>query len=404
MDQKITAKRGAYWLPWGMFTFVVLLAGLSITLEIAGCRFLINLADAMPAQRYGRIATLISPLAFALLGLLIFLYQPGNRIGWIILGYAAADKLNTFILQYQLCHTQGNVDFPGDGVNLWVSIITSLAVLTTLGLFLLTFPNGRFLSPRWQHLTFITLGLMVVYTIWGLSTTETDILTGGDDLTAFVSPLFIFLLLGFLALFLRWYYAQGVIRQQIKWLVFFLMTFGTFFIMVEVIGVFFYPAIFEGWFYFFDVTGFILGFPIVFGIAIFKYRLYDIDIIIRRTVQYSIVSAVLAAVYFGSITLIQGSVTAVTNTQSPLAIVLSTLLIAALFNPLRRRVQTAVDRRFYRKKYDAQQVLAHFAQVARDETEMEALTAELIRVVQETMQPETVSVWLKESKGGVSYE
>jgi hypothetical protein len=209
----------------------------------------------------------------------------------------------------------------------------------------------------------------------------------------------IFLLLGFLALFLRWYYAQGVIRQQIKWLAFFLMTFGTFFIMVEVIGVFFYPAIFEGWFYFFDVVGFILGFPIVFGIAIFKYRLYDIDIIIRRTVQYSIVSAVLAAVYFGSITLIQGSVTAVTNTQSPLAIVLSTLLIAALFKPLRRRVQTAVDRRFYRQKYDAQQVLAQFAVVARDETDMDKLTAELVRVVQETMQPEQISVWLKPVKG-----
>ena len=349
----------------------------------------------MPAQRYGRIATLVSPLAFALLGLLIFLYQPGNRISWIILGYGSIDKLNTFFLQYQFCHTQGNIDLPGGGVNLWVSIISSLALLIMFGLFLLTFPNGRFLSPRWQQLTLIVLGLMVIYTIWGLATTETNVPTGGDNLTAFVSPLFIFLLLGFLALFLRWYYARGVIRQQIKWLAFFLMTFGTLFIVVEVIGTFFYPAIFEGWFYFFNVTGFILGFPIVFGLAIFKYRLYDIDIIIRRTVQYGVVSALLAAVYFGTITLIQGRLTAVIDTQSPLAIVLSTLLIAALFNPLRQRVQAFIDHRFYRKKYDAQQVLAQFAITARDETDMDALTAELVRVVQETMQPETVSVWLK---------
>jgi hypothetical protein len=125
------------------------------------------------------------------------------------------------------------------------------------------------------------------------------------------------------------------------------------------------------------------------------HRLWDIDIIIRRTVQYSIVSAVLAAVYFGSITLIQGGITAVTNTQSPFAIVLSTLLVAALFNPLRQRVQAFIDRRFYRQKYDAQQVLAQFAQTARDEVDMEALQTELLRVVQETMQPQTITLWLK---------
>ena len=136
-------------------------------------------------------------------------------------------------------------------------------------------------------------------------------------------------------------------------------------------------------------------FPITMMIAIMQYGLWGIDVIIRRTVQYSIVSAVLAAVYFGSITVIQGSVTAVSGTQSPLAIVLSTLLIAALFNPVRQRVQAFIDRRFYRKKYNAQQVLAQFAITARDETDMDKLTAELVRVVQETMQPERVSVWLR---------
>ena len=214
----------------------------------------------------------------------------------------------------------------------------------------------------------------------------------------FVSPLLLFLLLGFLALFLRWYYAKGVIRQQIKWLVFFLVTSGTLFIAVEVVGSFFYPAIFDGWFYLFDVTVFILGFPLVFGIAIFKYRLYDIDIIIRRTAQYAVVSALLAVVYFGSITLIQGGLAAVSGTQSPLAIVLSTLLIAALFNPLRLRVQTFIDRRFYRRRYDAQQVLTSFAQTAHDEMDVEALTGELMRVVQETMQPERMAVWFKSSE------
>ena len=139
--------------------------------------------------------------------------------------------------------------------------------------------------------------------------------------------------------------------------------------------------------------------PASIGIAILRYRLFDIDLIIRKTLQYAALSALLALVYFGSVVLLQTVVGQATDAQSPLVIVVSTLLIAALFAPLRKRVQTAVDRRFYRQKYDAQQVLAQFAITARDETDMDKLTAELVRVVQETMQPEQVSVWLKPVKG-----
>ncbi len=139
-------------------------------------------------------------------------------------------------------------------------------------------------------------------------------------------------------------------------------------------------------------------FPISLAIAIVRHRLWDIDVIIRRTAQYSVVSVLLAGTYFGSITLIQRSITAVSGTQSPLAIVLSTLLIAALFNPVRQRVQAFIDRRFYRQKYDAQQVLAQFAQTVRDEVELETLRTELVNVVQQTMQSEHASVWLRRNK------
>ncbi|RLT45065.1 MAG: hypothetical protein DWI57_01710 [Chloroflexi bacterium] len=135
--------------------------------------------------------------------------------------------------------------------------------------------------------------------------------------------------------------------------------------------------------------------PIFIGIGILRSRLWDIDILIRRTLQYTLLTGLLALVYFGSVVLLQSVFDAFTGDQSPAVIVLSTLLIAAIFTPLRRRVQDVIDRRFFRKKYDAAQVLAAFAITARDETDLAALTGELQRVVQETLQPEGVSVWLK---------
>jgi hypothetical protein len=138
-----------------------------------------------------------------------------------------------------------------------------------------------------------------------------------------------------------------------------------------------------------------LALPLALAIGILRYRLFDIDVIIRRTTSYALLTGILLLVYFGSIVVLQRLLSPFTGDSQP-AVVLSTLLIAALFLPLRRRVQDAIDRRFFRKKYDAEQVLAQFAATVRDETDLDALTAELVRVIQETMQPEFVSVWLKE--------
>jgi hypothetical protein len=140
--------------------------------------------------------------------------------------------------------------------------------------------------------------------------------------------------------------------------------------------------------------------PISVGIAILRYRLWDIDILIRKTLTYAVLAALLAVVYFGSIVLLQQVFAAVSGQRTEVITVVSTLIIAALFIPLRNRIQSAIDRRFYRRKYDAQKVLNDFGVTVRDETDLEKLTGSLIAVVEETMQPRTVGIWLKTTDDG----
>jgi hypothetical protein len=137
--------------------------------------------------------------------------------------------------------------------------------------------------------------------------------------------------------------------------------------------------------------------PVAIGFAVLRYRLYDIDAIINRTLVYGSLTAVLVVVYFGGVTATQAifRTLAGQQEQSQLAIVVSTLIIAALFNPLRRRIQTLIDRRFYRSKYDARKTLEAFSATLRDETDLEALNKQLVGVVRETMQPAHVSLWLR---------
>jgi hypothetical protein len=180
-------------------------------------------------------------------------------------------------------------------------------------------------------------------------------------------------------------------KQQIKWFAFAALLFGLQLFTDNI------TELSQPWESLKETLG-LLILPLGIGIAILRYRLWDIDIIIRKTLVYGALTLTLALVYFGSVVLLQSLVTAVGGQQSGVVTVISTLLIAALFTPLRRRIQNDIDRRFYRKKYDAEKTLAAFRENLRQEVDLEELSARLLAIIEETMQPEHCSLWLRKAK------
>jgi hypothetical protein len=194
--------------------------------------------------------------------------------------------------------------------------------------------------------------------------------------------------------FARMRRARGVERQQIKWFTYatvVLVSGGVLdFTVSEATGVQWLGEIGFA----LTMVG-VVGLPIAIAIAVLRYRLYNIDRIINRTLVYGSLTAMLVALYFGGIVVLQRIFVLLTGEQSTIAVVASTLLIAALFNPLRRRLQSFIDRRFYRRQYDARKTLEAFSTTLRDETDLEALSEDLVGVVKETMQPAHASLWLR---------
>jgi hypothetical protein len=362
----------------------------------------------------GAVTWALIPVVFAGAGGLIVTKQSGNVIGWLLIIVAAIlplDALTAFAL--------GSISEPPPDPPflLYLAVVFSqagwlLLIFPTLFIALL-FPTGKPPSPRWRWVAGYGLGLMLFF--WSLGFLASDYspnesygltwslqnpigFLSNSSIDAIIFPWWLlglasFALLCVASLVVRYRRAGKVQREQIKWLLFA----AGLFVAVYVPGLVLSP---EGTA---DVISNLLlplgliGFPIAITVAILRYRLWDINVIIRKTAVYAILTALLALVYFGLIILLQSIFETVSGEQSPITIVVSTLVIAALFAPLRRRVQDFIDRRFYRRKYDAEQTLAAFGQFVRDETDMEALTAELLRVTQETMQPEQVSIWLKKA-------
>jgi hypothetical protein len=196
------------------------------------------------------------------------------------------------------------------------------------------------------------------------------------------------------SLLMRRVYARGVERQQTKWFTYTTAVAASGAILQYIISESLGLLWLGGVAYALVLIG-LVGIPISMGIAITRYKLYEIDLLINRTLVYGSLTAMLVALYFGGIVVLQRVFVLLTGQQSTLAVVASTLLIAALFTPLRRRIQSFIDRRFYRRKYDARKTLEAFSATLRDEADLEALNNDLVGVVRETMQPAHVSLWLR---------
>jgi len=344
--------------------------------------------------------------AFSTVGALVASRRPENPIGWLFCCGALIWGIGELTLEYGV---YALVTAPGAlpaGVwaawfGAWARGIGGFFMVLFL---LFLFPTGRLPSRRWRVVAWAAVGYIALFTLvnW-LSPVSQDLrlpsirnplgldleimnLLGGVVYLSLPLPL----LASGVAVIVRFRRSRGEERQQIKWFAYAvavmvaLFTLGQSLGLTQIVGV--APLVFA-------VP--LAGLPIAAGIGIFKYRLYDIDLLINRTLVYGILTATLVALYFGAVILMQRVFVALTGQQSTLAVVASTLLIAALFTPLRRRIQSFIDRSFYRSKYDAAKTLEGFSMKLRDETDLEALSDDLVGVVRETMQPAHVTLWLR---------
>lgn len=324
--------------------------------------------------------------------LIVFVKQPRHRAAQLLLmSGAALTALATQMFSVGVTINFSYLPVLGVLINPW-----PMFVHAPLAHLLLIFPEENPLlrrSPRvFLALVYLTVPVisaatLAVYSISGLIPVALLNVIGGLIILAF--PLLV--MLPSLAYTLRTAHAP-MTRAQAKWVgvgILGLIVLGNIGWIVPAAGG-------SDWFWVLSIVGY-AQLPVCLGIAILRYRLWDIDLLVRRTLQYTLLSSLLALTYFGLITLSQGVLRTVSPRQSDLGVVVSTLAIAALFFPLRQRVQMFIDKRFYRQKYDAQRVLAEFAATCRDETDIEQLAARLADAVQETMQPTSASVWLTQA-------
>jgi hypothetical protein len=398
------SARAAARFSWSLVT-------LSVALLLGGIALSRTTRATVPGLAYGgeaeldsAILSLATVLTFSVVGAVVASRHPRNTIGWIFCTMGLVVGLNTLAGGYaEYCLASGSGPRSLGETAAWFSSWSWIPlVFVPTSFLLLLFPDGRPPSPRWRPVAWCAglgiSGFVVGYALeagpledfpqianpYGIDSPIVEVVgvaagiaVGGSMVASAVS------------LVMRLRCGGSEQRQQIKWL-----TYGGA-VVVGTIFVAGFIAIWSAEVSIVVISLALLGLPIFTGIAIVRHRLYDIDLLINLTLVYGSLTATLALVYVGGAVGLQAALRAVTGQESSVAVVASTLVIAALFNPLRRRVQGFVDRRFYRRKYDAAKTLAAFNARLREETDLQALSGDLVGVARETVQPEHASLWLR---------
>ena len=352
----------------------------------------------------------VQVVSFSIIGAIIASRLPGNPVGWLFCAAGCTIAVAYLSAEYAIYTLLARPDSLPIGEALaWLAFWVWIPSIGCIVLSLLLFPDGDLPSSRWRWLAWLTVLVTIAGAVWvALSPGMIGNLRfirnplGIEGLPRGYKPVqtimsALLLVAAVSTLGLRLLRTRGIERQQIKW--------PAFVAVVAAVGSVLYDtAISEAiglrwleWAGYVVVVAALVCFPISFGIAIVRYRLHEIDTLINRTLVYGSLTVFLAIVYFGGVTATEAIFRTITGQerQPQLAVVVSTLVIAALFNPLRRRIQAFIDRRFYRKKYDAAKTLEAFSAKLRKETDLEALSDNLVGVVRETMQPAHVSLWLR---------
>jgi len=395
--------RALRWVAFSGCAFSLALVALGLLLGVA------NRSVENEIEPY-TVNLVVAALAFSTVGALVAARQRKNPIGWLLLGVGIMYAIEMFAGNYGVYTLDTDPgSLPGGLLAAWLTSWVWIAGGSLVLFVFLYFPDGRLPSPRWRPVAWLVLmsaALAVAPFAFGPGPLEGS--SGGSRIVnpvgiegsaklldlferaslVLLVPVSVALISSFVVRFRR---ARGDERQQIKW-----VAYGVALFTLAIVVVSIWPS--------FDrsVVGsvlFLVGFlaiPSAMALAILRYRLYDIDVVINRTLVYGALSAVLVLVYFGSIALLQTAWIALTGQRSQLAVVASTLLIAVLFNPIRHRTQDLVDRRFYRKKYDAAKTLENYSHRLREEVDLENLAGELVAVVDQTIQPAHVSLWLRD--------
>jgi hypothetical protein len=398
--------RLAAWLAVSLWALTVVLAALMGLLYLLSLPAWGEVPDRAPPWFVPIMALML--VSFSTVGAIIAARRPDNAVGWSLSAISLALAV-AFAAQYFADYTLvADPDTtPGGAVAVWLSLWTPVLALVAAIFFCLLFPDGRPPTHRWRWVGRLALmgGALLAL---GLSlrpgTLDERNYPGArnpvgvegagrvlEEATAVGTALALAaLLLALVSMIVRFRRSRGVERLQLKWIVYTgTVAAGGFIFSLFLSG----PsadAVF--------VIGFLafIGIPVAAGVAILRYRLYDIDVIINRTLVYAALTVALVLVYLGSVVTLQAVFRTLTGQSSDLAVVASTLAIAALFSPLRRWVQSFVDRRFYRRKYDASKILEGFSARLRNETDLEVLSGDLVSVTRETLQPEHASLWLQD--------